>query len=359
MSSSLSVTARRTALLSGRVLVYAHRSVEYPEARRLAELAEGIVVIGATGAGLGRRLRAEGYAGCLLHDPAEYENDPARPRQASLFGLEQDTVDLQASLGATAYLSPSVYVEAGDHAGLGQVLQDGAAFCRLAGKRRHRAPAYIVLPVAKAWLSNGLYPALRAAVAATTEPIALMIGEVKPLDSATAVRNLIDLLRTKPTTSMVRTDPSGLGVLAWASGFVAVGVTPTVRQFPGWGKKAFAKVADPSPRVLSRAILKYARGSRLHEAEGDNGLFDCHCTICNGLSIRRFRDPIDEPTANEHSAAVLAQIATWLRSLPAPDRPAAWRDECKCAISHAATLESLTGVIFEPPAALKGWASLP
>lgn len=359
MSSSLSEAARRTALLSGGALVYAPRSAEYSEARRLAELAEGIVVIGTPGASLARRLRADKYAGCLLHDPAEYEHDPARPRMGSLFGLEQDTVDLQASLAVTAYLSPSAYVDAGDYERLSQVLADGAGFCQLAAKHQHRAPAYIELPIAKAWLSSGLYPTLRAALEAVVDPIALIICDCDPLGSATAVRNLIDLLRTQPTTSMIRTDASGLGVLAWGSGFAAVGVTPTVRQFPGWGKKGFAKVTDRSPRVLSRTILKYVRGSRLAEADGDQGLFDCYCTICGGLSIRRLRDPIDEPIANAHSAAALAEIAVWLRSLDPADRPGAWRDECTRALSDAATLESLTGVIFDPPAALRGWASRP
>jgi hypothetical protein len=341
------------------VLVYAHRSAECAEARRLAELAEGIVVIGAPGARLARQLRGDGFAGRVLHDPAEYEHDPDRPRMESLFGLAEDALERQAALGVTAYLSPSAYVDAGDHARLRQVLADGVSFCRLARKHPHRARAYIELPIAKAWLSKGLYPSLRASVAAVADPIALMVGDCDPLGSATAVRNLIDCLRTKPTTSMIRTDASGLGVLAWGCGFAAVGITPTVRHFPGWGTKGFAKVTDHSPRVLSRTLLKYARGSRLDDAAGDDGLFDCGCRICNGRSIRRLRDPIDEPIANEHSAAVLTDIATWLRSLARPDRPAAWRDECKRAVSDAATLESLTGVIFGPPPALKGWASLP
>lgn len=360
VSGSMPKTTRRATALSGGVLMYAHKSIEYAEAKRLAEVADGIVVLGSTGAGLARRLRTGGYSGTVLHDPVEYENDPNRPRAASLFGLEDDTVNLQADLRVTAYLSPSAYVAGGDTRQLDQVLADGVTFCQLAGKRQHRAPAYMVLPLATAWLSKRLYPTLRASLSGVTERIALMVADPgDPLGSAAAVGNLVDLLRARPTTSMLRTDASGLGALAWGSGFVAVGTTPTVRHFAGWGKKGFAKVADPSPRVLCRTVLYYVRGSRLAAADGDQRLLDCRCGVCNGLSLRRLSEPIDDPTGREHSAAVLAEIAAWLRSLPPRDRPAAWRDECARALSDAATLEGLTGAIFDPPAALKAWSRLP
>lgn len=308
---------------------------------------------------MGRRLKAGGYTGPVLIDPCRYERDPARPVAVPFLGIEQEAVDLQSDLGVAAYLSPSLYADKGDDAGLAQVLGDGAKFCSLARAASNKAPAFIVLPIESSWLSAKNFGRLQAALQATTDPLALVLGSNgDPLGTAEGVRNLVTLLRQRPDTAILRTDASALGALAWGRSFVAVGASGTVRHFEG-GKRAFAKVTDHSPRLVPRSILFYVRGSRLASAQGDGGLLDCNCRICGGVSLRRLTTEMDELTANAHTYTVLTDLATRLASLSPAKGRVAWRDECKRAVSDAATLESRTGVIFDPPMALHAWSKIP
>lgn len=360
----MSVSAQRPVQsrrgLAGRLLVYAHRSIDESEALQLAGVAHGIVLLDRAGAIIGRRLRSGGYTGPVLIDPCEYERDPAGPRAIPFFGIEQESVDLQSDLGVGAYLSPSRYVEKDDAATLVEVLADGAAFCSMAQAARHKAPAFIVLPMASDWLSDQHFPQLRAALEAAPFPLALVLGSRgDPLGTATAVRNLVALLRQRPQTAILRTDASALGALAWGRSFVAVGATGTVRHFTSWKKPAFAKFTDHSPRVVPRSILFFVRGSRLESVQGDGGLLDCNCSMCGGASLRRLTLEIDTPVAHAHNFAVLSGIATRLASLSPASRRIAWREECKRAVSDAETLEHRTGVAFEPPMALRTWSKLP
>jgi hypothetical protein len=360
MSVSALQTVKNRTGLGGRLFVYAHRSVKEDEARHLADVAQGIVLLDRRGAALGHRLKRGGYTGPLLIDPCRYERDPARPVAVPFLGIEQEAVELQSELAVAAYLSPSPYVDKGDDAGLAQVLADGAEFCFLARAAGHKAPAFIVLPIESSWLSAGQFGRLQSALQATTDPLALVLGSRKdPLGTTTAVRNLVTLLRKRPQTAILRTDASALGALAWGRAFVAVGASGTVRHFEGWGKRAFAEVTDHSPRLVPGAILFFVRGSRLESAHGDAGLLDCYCRTCGGASLRRLTTEMDELTANAHTYAVLTDIATRLAGLKAADRRIAWRDECQRAIRDAATLEHRTGVEFRPPMGLRAWAKIP
>ncbi len=360
MSVSTRHTVKSRSSLAGRLFVYAHRSVEEGEARHLADIAQGIVLLDRAGVIMGRRLKAGGYTGPLLIDPCQYERDPARPVAVPLAGMEQEAVDLQSELGVSAYLSPSLYVGRDDHGGLAQVLGDGAKFCSLARADGHKALAFIVVPLESTWLSTKHFARLQAALQTTTDPLALVLGSRgDPLGTAEGVRNLVALLRQRPHTAILRTDASALGALAWGRSFVAVGATGTVRHFEGWGKRAFAKFTDLSPRLVPRPLLYYVRGSRLESAQGDGGLLDCNCKICGGASLRRLTTEMDELTANAHTYTVLTDIATRLAVLSPAKRRVAWRDECLRALSDAATLESRTGVVFEPPMALQAWSKIP
>jgi len=360
MSVSTHQTVKSRTSLAGRLLVYAHRSVEEHEARQLADIAQGIVLLDRAGVIMGRRLKAAGYTGPVLIDPCRYERDPARPVAVPFLGIEQEAVDLQSELGVAAYLSPSLYVDKDDDGALAQVLADGANFCALARVASHKAPAFIVLPIESSWLSAKNFGRLQAALQATTDPLALVLGSNgDPLGTAEGVRNLVALLRHRPDTAILRTDASALDALAWGRSFVAVGASGTVRHFEGWGKRAFAKFTDHSPRLVPRALLYYVRGSRLESAHGDGGLLDCHCQICGGASLRRLTTEMDELTANAHTYTLLTEIATRLAKLSPVKRRVVWRQECKRALSDAATLESRTGVIFDPPMALQAWSKIP
>lgn len=360
MSVSVHQPVKSRTSLAGRLLVYAHRSVEEDEARRLADIAQGIVLLDRAGVIMGRRLKAGGYTGPLLIDPCEYERDPTRPRAIPFLGIEQEEVELQSDLGVSAYLSPSLYMDKGDDAGLAQVLADGARFCSLARAARHKAPAFLVLPIESAWLSTKHFARLQAALHATTDPLALVLGSRgDPLGTGDGVRNLVALLEQRPHTAILRTDASALGALAWGRSFVAVGASGTVRHFEGFRGRPFAKFTDHSPRLVPKALLFYVRGSWLESAHGDDGLLDCNCRICGGASLRRLTTEMDELTANAHTYTVLTDIATRLAKLSPAKRRVVWRDECLRALSDAATLESRTGVVFRPPMALRAWSKIP
>jgi hypothetical protein len=325
-------------------------------------IAAGGLILRGDDASVATRLRRYGFDLPLLIDPAAYFK-AADAAQLSLLDLEPGDrwLSLQAEQRVGAYLSPSLFVHAGDLAGLGTVLTAGQQFVRRTRGLQHAAPAMITLPLDARWFGPKHLEKLCVAAGGVEAPIALMAGgQMDPLDSAPLVRGLVEFLGRLPQpVALLRTDLAGLGAVAHGASAAAIGTSGTLRHVVQPGKRAVPQ-QDPTPRVLVEPLLSWIRGSQLEQVERHEGLLDCNCAICYGRSVRRFGNP--EPAsvreATMHSVLVWRAVADRVLSSSTRARAARWVQACEDALELHDRLRAISQVDLWVPAYLKSWAAL-
>jgi hypothetical protein len=355
MPSADIIPARGLVTLQDELLVYAHNGADPGLCAQLGRAAGGVVTRLETTA---LELRRGGFDGALVIDPARYDRGAPVHEQLPFGGVLQDWVDRQAQHQVAAYLSPSPYVDDGDLGALQAIVDDGVEFCRLCSEAGHPAPGFLVVPVARSWLTTHLDPLVGRLVDAAV-PVALMLGDpTDPLGSQAAVEGLVAMVTALDTVALMRSDLSAIGAVAWGALMGSIGTLTSSRHFVQPTKRAGGVSGDKTPSVLVEAIASYIRGSKLEYVEGDGGLLTCHCPICDGRSLTRFGQTLYLPEAVFHNQHVWQAIAARVLGQAEAAQPVAWRAVCEQALDALVELEARTGVSFPPPGYLRAWSQL-
>lgn len=340
--------------LAESVFVYGGGQLAVESAARIGRLADGLIVRGKGGGKVAAALRRSAPELKVILDPARYERNPSE--QLSLIGRNASEISRQADLKAAAFLSPSHFVPDRENGTLEKVLEEGHEFCREAAKSKHQAPAFLVLPVSKFWLTAGL-DSLIAAVTSVPDRIALVLGDQNdPLDSREAVDGLIHVLEAHPRMSLFRSDLAALGAMACGAETGAIGTGTSVRHFVQPGLRGGGVPRDKTPSTLVPSLWSYVKGSKLGQVTDNNPLLRCFCSICGGRSLSRFADERLVSESHEHCVETWYRLAQWMLGLGIESRRAAWRSGCSEAIEAHEMLSAQSGVLFEAPGQLKAWA---
>jgi hypothetical protein len=303
-------------------------------------------------------LRRGGFDGALVLDPAKYDRDAPAHEQLPFGGVLQDWVDRQAQHRVAAYLSPSAYVDDGDLGALQAIIDDGVEFCRLCSAAGHPAPGFLVVPVARSWLTTNLDPLVSRLVDAAV-PVALMLGDPNdPLGTQAAIEGLVAIVTALDVVALMRSDLSAIGAVAWGAIMGSIGTLTSSRHFVQPTRRAGGVSGDKTPSVLVETVASYVRGSKLEYVEGDGGLLTCNCPVCDGRSLTRFGQTIYASEAFFHNQHVWQAIAARVLGQADAAQPGAWRAVCELALDALVELEVRTGVSFPPPGYLRAWSQL-
>lgn len=318
----------------------------------LGAAAGGVVLTGSPAADVSAQLRGSGVV--VVIDPARYLSDKEQP--ARLIDEAEYWLQLQTEQQAVAYLSPAGHVGRDDRVRLGEAVELGERFLRLAADTGRRGACYATVAVDSSWVSGRA--AELAGVVAGLGRVALTVAHAgDPFATRLAVRGLVRLAREVPRLLLLRTDLAGLGALAHGAEAAAIGVSTTTRHFVPPGSSGFASVADGSPRVLVPRLLSYVKASRLERQAADEALA-CDCRVCEGASVARFADPAFAGQADVHSVLAWRRLADDLIAQTRARRPGWWARRCAAALDEHEALEARGGLPAEPPAYLRWWAEL-
>lgn len=276
----------------------------------------------------------------VLIDPGAYQDEVATADapfslpgdDGMLFGADLDTVlDGQRDSHATAAITPSRYVQAGDSAAF-------KALVHAAGQIK-RDDVIVAVPVALPWLTQEQYlRQLIAGLQRIRHPKALMFGAQRnPFDDAAAIPNFRRLLAETTDVGLWRADvPAAFDCIAHGGAFATIGAGGSLRHLvPADEKPDANNPGVHTPAVLLPTMLRYSEARFIADKYANTLAPTCDCEICDGASLGRFDSTNAEvrATAHAHNAAVWTG---WLSNLfDQPNtiqRQRWWRSVCSAAI---------------------------
>ena len=270
--------------------------------------------------------------------------------------LTKSWLDAQAATGLAAVLTDSGYIGRDDEAALGSVLDQAAAA---------DVEAIAVLPLHVSWLGEGL-KTLVSEVNAHIVPVALVLEHPRdPLGTRRAVSGLTNFLRqAQVPVSMLSTDVSGIGALAFGAQWSAVGVRSALRHLYPVSKDGW----HPSPMVsaLIRPLLSVVSVEKIAEAWAQTctnedwvqDIWTCGCWTCRGRTLE-WMATAAEAEVNAHTFEILGELRDGLSALPAGRiRERSWTSKCNAAISRYDELRLGLRIGWEAPGYLRSWAAL-
>ncbi|MQA85214.1 MAG: hypothetical protein GEV03_11470 [Streptosporangiales bacterium] len=310
----------------------------------------GLVFSGEGAIAAARAARRRGFDRPVLVDRRRYAGNS---RVRGTAPLSSRWLADQRDLGVTAVLTDSGYIGACDEEALTSVL-GGAASASAAGEA-----VTAVLPLHMRWLRGDLkkliYEVLRHEV-----PVALVLEHPKdPLGTRVAVAGLIELLRTPAPVSLLSSDVSSLGAIAFGARWAAVGMRTNLRHlYPktdsdrGWHPSgAHSALVDP---VLS--IVTVDKIFAAWAATPDAPVWRCPCPTCHGRTLD-WLQTASEVEVNAHTFELLMRRRDDLvRVEPGRLREQSWREACRHALYRYEEL-GLEGLGWDPPGFLKAWTS--
>jgi hypothetical protein len=351
-------------------LILVHASAGRGESARtklldlLPAQASGLALRGPQAEARVRQLRDEGFDGVLLIDSESYERAAATAEEP--FVLPQDelfpvTLDqfLQRQLdrGATAALTPTGYLRAGDSDALKSAANAVAAL--------GRHDVMLSAPIDIAWLTEDHIGLLIAVLARLTTPKAVYLGgQFDPLERyQAAVANLRRLVAEAGHVAVLRTDLTGIDVLTHGAFAASIGTGGSLRHIVPFGERAQSVDAnDPSPSVLFPELMAFFRGSKLAKRFANTRPPMCSCAVCDGRRLDTFLGKRDTAAAHAHGVRVWSGwVADMLEQPTLADRAAWWRNRCAAAEASHQIVSAQIGQAgaFEPSRPLKAWAALP
>jgi len=262
------------------------------------------------------------------------------------------------AVGTAAVLTDSGYVGQNDEHALESILDQAAAA---------DSEVVAVLPLHSSWLtSSGATDKLVVQVNGHGIPVALVLEHRSdPLGTQVAVRGLVGFLhRSQVPVSVLSTDVSGVGALAFGARWSAVGVRSALRHLYPVNKDGFSRA--PSLSAMIRPMLSIVTVTRIAEAwsqtrNDDDWVHDiwtCSCSICNGRTLE-WLAAASEIEVNAHTFEILAELRDGVCGLPAGRiRERSWLSKCHVARFRYEELRLDLKVGWDPPGYLRGWAAL-
>jgi hypothetical protein len=294
--------------LRERLLVQVSARDVYDAVTLAGHPASGLVFTGLAAHDAVRMVRHHGYEGPALADRRRYAGS-ARVRGTA--ALSADWIADQQEAGATAPLTDSGYIGAGDHEALHAVLAQAARW----------DGAIAVLPVHRTWLTRDR-TALVSAVHRYDGPVALVVEDGPPYEPA--------------PLPLLSAGVEALGALACGAEWAAVGVREVLRHlypeplYPephevkgGWRRGGARSALVPE-------LLEYVPVERLKQG-------DCGCSTCHGRPLSHLAaEP--ELTVNTHNAKVMHRLHT--RLLRSTHRARWWAELQAGAVRHRTALSA-------------------
>ena len=332
--------------LATRLLVHARAS----EAAAVAELASteaiGAVFVGTNESSARQAvaaMRMKNDAAPVMLDANRYSG---RNRCGAGQGVSSDWMAFQRRFGLPWQLSDSGYIGDGDLDGLRTILT---------GTRSAGDGAVAVLPLAPSWWTVGRVEQLIAEVQTYQVPVALVLEHSKdPFSAFRTVVGVMNLIRAVPVpVLLLRSDTSGLGVLANGGAAAAVGSASGLRHlYPVPKKGGGGPLTHTS--LLWPVGLSYRTIEKLTDAiaaDPDALHWVCMCSVCYGRSIEWILNfPNTHTNAFLHSVAALRSIATDIEA-----GRETWQSMCMNAQWKTFEVAELSGKSWQPPAALGAW----
>ncbi|MFC4110008.1 hypothetical protein ACFOX0_29300 [Micromonospora zhanjiangensis] len=324
--------------LANRMLVYT-RPNHVPAVAPVVDRRRGGLIL--AGAQTGKRMRLLDQADFdapVLVDPAAYEHYAATPEQPfwspqdqlSRLSL-QELLDQQLLAGATAALTPTGYVRAGDTDSL------KAAAGKV--KKLQRSDTILVAPLDIALLGKKFINQTIAILADAGCPVALILGkQFDPLTQSPAIiPNLRTLALRVPLLAM-RTDFNAFDLVAHGAFAGAIGTGGSIRHTvePPTKPSAF-NPADASPSVLFPHLICWWKGSKIAKLYGarPRQAARCSCSVCDGERLSRFLRRSDQSEALRHGVAVWSGMAADMLDAPTMrQRAEYWRNVCVGSVAE-------------------------
>src|ERR1700722_18107004 len=299
-----------TATMAGRILLMDNPRYTRKAPSFLAADRSGLVLSGkgsnAMAAVVGRRSNI-----LVLSDPGAYLDQVATAEEpfalpdlaGALFGSDLDSLlSGQRQCHATAAVTPSCYVQAGDSAAFKAL---GRQACQI-----ERDDVIVAVPVALPWLTKSQYlPQLIAGLQRIPHPKAVMFGAQKnPFDVVAAIPNFRRLLTETTNVGLWRADVlAAFDCLAHGGAFAVIGAGGSLRHLvPADEKPNANNPVVHTPAVLLPSMLRYSEGRFVADRYADIPAPRCSCVVCNGASLNRFDSLSGEvrAIAHAHNAAV-------------------------------------------------------
>ncbi|MBM7772352.1 hypothetical protein JOD54_002556 [Actinokineospora baliensis] len=353
--------------LYDRMLVYTRPQQVSAVLPHLSAARGGLVLAGANVYRRARKLRDGGFVGPLLIDPAEYETTFATPGQpfvgptgCLLVPPLSELLDRQRLAGATAVLTPTGYIAAGEV----DTLRAAVRQVRALG----RDDVIFVVPMDISLLGRAFFAQTKAILAAAGCPIAPILGgQFDPIghDPKRVIPNLRELAAAVPLLPL-RTDFNAFDLMAHGAFAAAIGTGGSVRHTvsPAEKPKSFGGGKDRSPSVLFPELACWWRGSKIATLYGarPNIAARCPCAVCGQRRLTRFTGQAHQNEALAHAVAVWSGWADdMLAATSMNGRAQYWRNVCAGAVHHHEMIATQLGRLepLEPQKALRHWAELP
>jgi hypothetical protein len=263
-------------------------------------------------------------------------------------GVSGDWIKFQRQLGLPWQLTDSGYIGDGDVNGLTGLLDD---------TRRAGDGVFAVLPLASTWWTIGRNEQLIEEVSRRGVPVALVLEHPDdPFSAFRTVQGVLNLVRAVPApVLLLRSDTSGLGILANGGAAAAVGTASALRHLypmpkkPGGGGGRGASIS-----MLWTEGMSYRSVEKLTDAiaaDPDDPHWNCMCYVCFGRSIEWILNSHSVHTdAYRHSVAALRTLVTDIES-----GQASWHSLCLNAQWKAYEVAEMSGKSWEPPKFLGAW----
>ncbi len=325
----------------------------------------GFILAGAKTSRRMRLLNETDYTGLVLHDPAKYEKHTASAD--SPFWLPEgeltptsldDLLDQQLKAGATAGLTPTKFIGAGDTDSLKAATQQL--------KQLQRDDTIFVAPLDISLLDRRHIRQTKAILADLGCPVALVLGkQLDPLKQA-AKRIIVNLRTLAASVDLMpmRTDFNAFDLVAHGAFAGAIGAGGSVRHTVDPSEKPFAVVGDPSPSVLLPELMCWWKGSKIADLFGarQNLTPRCPCDVCDNRRLSRFLARTDRNEAMQHAVAVWSGYAADMFDAPTMRlRAEFWQNVCRGALNHHKIIAAQLRLVkpLKPQKPLEVWATLP
>ncbi|MEW9527296.1 hypothetical protein [Microbispora sp. NPDC049125] len=305
----------------------------------------GIVVTGAS-ALTAASTRTHKMTRPVLVDRRRYSG---RGRLRGTARFDPSWIESQRALSTTTVLTDSGYVGEGDQEALVAILEQTT---------RAGDNVCAVLPLHITWLAD---PGLKLLVGEVNQyqvPVALVLEHASdPLSTQRAVTGLKNLLsQAQVPVSLLCTDISGLGAIAYGAAWAAVGVTSALRHLYPADKKGPPFRPSPARHAIVPRLMTFMNVERIAEgwaraqlhADLDENLWRCWCTECGNRTMDRFVTCTDLSLAI-HNVSILDDLHQQITG------PESWKRAISDALGWYLWMQDEYHLTWDSPAFMNAW----